>query len=36
VGGHFNASAAMLVSLILFNLLFVITGRKSITRAVAH
>jgi hypothetical protein len=36
VGEHFNASAAMLVFLILFNLVFVITGRKSITRAVAH
>jgi iron(III) transport system permease protein len=36
VGGHFNASAAMLVSLIVFNLIFVVTGRKWITRAVAH
>jgi len=26
----------MLMFLILFNLVFVITGRKSITRAVAH
>lgn len=28
VGGHFNSSAAMLVVLITFNLLFVIAGRK--------
>jgi len=28
IGGHFNSSAAMLVMLITFNLLFVIAGRK--------
>jgi iron(III) transport system permease protein len=28
VGGHFNSSAAMLIVLITFNLLFVIAGRK--------
>jgi iron(III) transport system permease protein len=36
VGGHFNSSAAMLVCLITFNLIFVITGRKWITRALGH
>jgi iron(III) transport system permease protein len=36
VGGHFNSSAAMLVVLITFNLIFVITGRKWITRALGH
>lgn len=36
VGGHFNSSAAMLVVLILFNLTFVITGRKWIGKALGH
>ena len=35
VGGHFNESAAMLVVLISFNLLFVIAARKWIGRAMA-
>ena len=36
VGGHFNSSAAMLVVLIAFNLLFVIAGRKWIGATLAH
>lgn len=36
VGGHFNASAAMLVGLICFNLIFVIAGRKWISGGLAH
>jgi len=36
VGGHFNESAAMLVVLITFNLIFVIAGRKWIGRAMEH
>lgn len=36
IGGHFNASAAMLVVLVTFNLLFVIAGRKWIGRALAQ
>ncbi len=36
VGGHFNASAAMLVFLVVFNLIFVAAGRKWITRTVTH
>ena len=34
VGGHFTSSAAMLVFLITFNLIFVILGRKWIGRTV--
>jgi ABC-type Fe3+ transport system permease subunit len=36
VGGHFNSSAAMLVVLIAFNLLFVIAGRKWIGATLAQ
>ncbi|HEX9455286.1 MAG TPA: iron ABC transporter permease [Candidatus Binatia bacterium] len=36
VGGHFNSSAAMLVVLITFNLVFVIAGRKWIGSALAQ
>ena len=36
VGGRFNASAAMLVVLITFNLIFVIAGRKWIGRALGQ
>ncbi len=36
IGGHFNASAAMLVVLVTFNLIFVIAGRKWIGRALAQ
>ena len=36
VGGHFNSSAAMLVVLIAFNLIFVIAGRKWIGATLAH
>jgi iron(III) transport system permease protein len=36
VGGHFTSSAAMLVVLIVFNLIFVAAGRKWITRALGH
>jgi iron(III) transport system permease protein len=36
IGGHFNSSAAMLVVLVTFNLLFVIAGRKWIGRALAQ
>jgi iron(III) transport system permease protein len=36
VGGHFNSSAAMLVCLISFNLIFVIAGRKWITQALSR
>jgi hypothetical protein len=36
VGGHFNSSAAMLVVLITFNLLFVIAGRKWIGALLAR
>lgn len=36
VGGHFNSSAAMLVVLITFNLLFVIAGRKWIGATLAQ
>ena len=36
VGGHFNSSAAMLVVLIAFNLIFVIAGRKWIGATLAQ
>ena len=36
VGGHFNSSAAMLVVLITFNLVFVIAGRKWIGATLAR
>jgi hypothetical protein len=36
VGGQFPGSAAMLVVLILFNLSFVVAGRKWIRRAMEH
>ncbi|MGZ9243494.1 MAG: ABC transporter permease [Candidatus Binatia bacterium] len=36
VGGHFNSSAAMLVVLIIFNLLFVVAGRKWIGATLAQ
>lgn len=36
VGGHFNSSAAMLVVLVMFNLIFVVAGRKWIANALAQ
>jgi iron(III) transport system permease protein len=36
VGGRFDESAAMLVVLIIFNLIFVVAGRKWIGRALGH
>ena len=36
IGGHFNESAAMLVVLITFNLIFVVAGRKVIGQSIAQ